>query len=108
VNGTPISIQNVKIGDKIKNNFHNYTEVVKTWEYDVDEEMVELEFEDGRIIKCTKAHEIYTLNRGWVKADDLTEKDDISEIKLKCEMCDKPDCGLEPGYPLCEEHLEEV
>ena len=48
--------------------------------YNIDEDIVELEFEDGRIIKCTKDHEILTNNRGWVKAIELTEEDSISEI----------------------------
>ena len=66
--------------EKIKNHFEDVTEVVRTWEYDVNEEMVELEFEDGKIIRCTKDHEIYTENRGWVKADELNEFDNIKII----------------------------
>lgn len=31
-------------------------------------------------IKCTASHKIFTTNRGWVKATDLTEKDDIKII----------------------------
>lgn len=38
---------------------------------------LELEFEDGTIIKCTADHEFYTTNRGWVKAKDLADDDDI-------------------------------
>lgn len=81
--GSKVSIQDIKIGDKVKNHFELETEVVKLWAYDVDEEMVELEFEDGRIIKCTKDHEIFTLNRGWIKADELTQQDEISEVNKK-------------------------
>lgn len=38
---------------------------------------IELEFEDGTIIRCTADHEFYTTNRGWVKACELLESDDI-------------------------------
>ena len=40
-------------------------------------EKIELEFEDGTVIKCTTDHEFYTTNRGWVKAIDLDQTDDI-------------------------------
>ena len=36
-----------------------------------------LEFEDGTSVTCTEDHEFYTTNRGWVKAKDLSEDDDI-------------------------------
>jgi intein/homing endonuclease len=35
-----------------------------------------LTFEDGSSVLCTEDHEFYT-NRGWVKAKDLTDDDDI-------------------------------
>ena len=44
--------------------------------------MVELEFENGKKISCTKDHEIYTENRDWVKADELTKEDNIQEINF--------------------------
>lgn len=39
--------------------------------------------DDNRTIKlkCTASHKIYTNNRGWVKAKDLTEDDDIKIAK---------------------------
>lgn len=37
---------------------------------------VKVEFEKGFII-CTSDHEIYTNNRGWVNAENLTENDDV-------------------------------
>lgn len=42
-----------------------------------EENKIELEFEDGVTVQCTEDHEFYTKNRGWVKAKDLTEEDDI-------------------------------
>jgi hypothetical protein len=50
----------------------NSTESNKRW--------VELEFEDGATIKLTEDHEVHTTNRGWVKAGDLTEDDDVTEL----------------------------
>lgn len=41
---------------------------------------IELEFDDGSIIKCTEDHEFYTTNRGWVKAKDLIDEDDIKNF----------------------------
>lgn len=45
--------------------------------HSAEKEKLELTFEDGTTIKCTEDHEFYTSNRGWVKAKDLTEDDDI-------------------------------
>jgi intein/homing endonuclease len=42
-----------------------------------EKEKMELEFEDGLKIKCTSDHEFFTENRGWVKAKDLDESDEI-------------------------------
>ena len=45
-----------------------------------EEPLIELSInENGKtyILKCTESHKIFTKNRGWVKAKDLTENDDI-------------------------------
>ena len=42
-----------------------------------DAEIWEIELEDGRTIECTYDHPILTSNRGYVKACELTEEDDI-------------------------------
>lgn len=45
-----------------------------------DAEILELVFEENGKqykLKCTPDHKIYTQNRGWIEAKDLTEKDDI-------------------------------
>ena len=38
-------------------------------------ELIEIEHESGKIIRCTPNHQIYTKNRGWVCAGDLLETD---------------------------------
>ena len=73
-------IETIEKGNIVFDAHGNKQKVTDTMIYNVEEEIVELEFEDGRIIKCTKDHEILTKNRSWVKAIELTEQDDISEI----------------------------
>lgn len=38
-------------------------------------ELIEIEHESGKIIRCTLDHQIYTKNRGYVKAGELLETD---------------------------------
>jgi hypothetical protein len=45
-----------------------------------DKSWVEIEFENGSSIKLTADHEIHTTNRGWIKAEELTKDDDITEL----------------------------
>ena len=56
---------------------------VKNWfANEVNQPLIELTLDtkDGiKTIKCTANHRIYTNNRGWVCAKDLTENDDIAE-----------------------------
>lgn len=43
-------------------------------------EIYEVELEDGTIIECTYDHPIYTTNRGYVMACELTEDDDVKVL----------------------------
>jgi ribonucleoside-diphosphate reductase alpha chain len=43
-------------------------------------EIVRLRFSDGRQIRCTPNHRFWTKNRGWVRADELTEADEIPSL----------------------------
>ena len=40
-------------------------------------EIMELRFSDGSRLRCTPGHRIWTANRGWVHASELTEDDRI-------------------------------
>jgi ribonucleoside-diphosphate reductase alpha chain len=40
-------------------------------------EIVKLELSDGRTIRCTPNHRLFTHNRGWVRADELADDDRI-------------------------------
>jgi len=73
-------IATIVVGDEVIDAYGEKQKVIDTLTYDVDEELVQLEFEDGKIIECTKDHEILTHNRGWVCAQDLDSDDDIVEV----------------------------
>ncbi len=75
---TPIST--ISVGDVVIDACGQAQKVIDTLVYDVDEELVRLEFEDGKVIECTKDHEILTNNRGWVHAQDISEDDDVVEV----------------------------
>lgn len=75
------NIEDIQIGEKIYSHDGSVQKVLNRLEYDVNEELVELEFANGKKITCTKDHEFFTHNRGWVKADELTEQDDVKEIE---------------------------
>jgi len=78
--GFSAPIETIEIGDCVLDAYGDIRVVLNTMCYNINEEIVELEFEDGRKINCTKDHEILTKNRGWVKAIDINEEDDVSEI----------------------------
>ena len=40
-------------------------------------ELYEIEDESGNVVKCTGDHLIYTKNRGYVRADELVETDEL-------------------------------
>jgi len=44
---------------------------------------VEVTLDNGTVIKMTEDHEVYTTNRGWVTAGELTKNDDIKESTIK-------------------------
>ena len=78
--GTHTPISSIKIGDKVVDAYGEPQEVYDKFEYDVDEYIIELEFENGKIIRCTQDHKFLTNNRGWVEAKDLNDEDDVVEV----------------------------
>lgn len=44
------------------------------------DELYEIETPNGRIIRCTGNHKIYTKNRGYVEAENLVETDELLEV----------------------------
>lgn len=43
-------------------------------------EWIQITLENGETVKLTEDHEVYVVERGWVKAKDLEEGDDIKEM----------------------------
>jgi intein/homing endonuclease len=78
--GSKKEIQDISIGEYVIAHDDTAREVEAVLCYSVDEELIEIEFENGTKITCTKEHEFYTVNRGFVKAEDLNEFDDIKEV----------------------------
>lgn len=72
-------ISNIVIGDRVICHDGTSQLVTNTLKYAVNEELLEIEMEDGRIIRCTKEHKILT-KFGWKMAKELTEEDDIIEV----------------------------
>ena len=80
--GVEKAIESIVVGEQVIDAHGVTQDVVDVLEYDVEEELLSLEFEDGRVIECTKDHEFLTVNRGWVQAQHLTEFDEIEEVGL--------------------------
>ena len=73
-------IQNIQIGESVIDAYGKKQEVIDILSYDCNEEIIQLEFENGKIISCTKDHKFLTKNRGWVAAEHLEEVDDVVEV----------------------------
>ncbi|MGE5827830.1 MAG: LAGLIDADG family homing endonuclease [Micromonosporaceae bacterium] len=67
-------------------------------------EIVRLEFSNGMVLRCTPGHRIWTTNRGYVEAKDLTETDRILPLTLATppvaasyEFVQRADAAVRPG-----------
>lgn len=68
------------LSHNIKTNIDEYKCVEDIYISKPQEPLIELSImESGKIyiLKCTESHKIFTKNRGWVKAKNLTDQDDI-------------------------------
>ncbi|GEL18161.1 hypothetical protein PA7_19980 [Pseudonocardia asaccharolytica DSM 44247 = NBRC 16224] len=54
-------------------------------------EILELRFRDGSRLRCTPNHRIWTANKGWVRAEDLTEDD---RVVRSVEHAPRPHAGV--------------
>jgi ribonucleotide reductase alpha subunit len=67
---------NIKVKSyDIETNQEVYSEITAFAQTGESVELIEIEDEQGNIIKCTPEHQIYTQNRGYVQAQDLREDD---------------------------------
>ena len=82
-NGFPKFIGDVKKGDVVISHDGSPCGVTNTLQYDVSEELIEIETDDGRIIVCTKDHRILVKSGSktlWKKASDLRDGDDLVTV----------------------------
>ena len=86
----------ISIGDIVTNKLNvkvkSYNKQTNTFEWkqitnwfknEVSTNLLELKIQTAqgiKTIKCTDTHKFYTTNRGWVKAKDLTDEDDLLDI----------------------------
>ncbi len=84
-----INIENLKEGDPIYSMNESTGEIVEDTVVKVhknllkshSEKMLRITLDNDKILEVTANHEFMTSNRGWVRADELTENDDIIEYK---------------------------
>jgi len=71
-------------GDMVVTHDGSYREVLETFVYDVEEDLIELEMDDGRKIVCTKDHKILVKfedgNEVFVAADEIPEGAELVDI----------------------------
>lgn len=78
-NGNLSCISSLDINDVVLDAYSSPQTIENVIVYDINEEIVELEMENGRIIRCTKDHKFLTAD-GWKRAENLTQEDDIIEV----------------------------
>jgi len=62
-----------------------FHEVLKKMNYAVDEEIIDITMDDGRVISCTLDHKIHVQTKEglkWIEAKDLTEDVEIYDINV--------------------------
>jgi putative nucleotidyltransferase with HDIG domain len=57
-----------------------YMEVMGKFNNDIDDDWLEIELEDGKVIHVTPNHKIYVEGIGYIRADELTDKMDLKII----------------------------
>jgi len=85
-------ICDIKKGDEVLSYDGEYHDVIDTMVYDVNEDIIEIEVDDGRSFSCTLDHKIHVIRNGtleWVEAQNLTEDDNIYDINNKNDINSK-------------------
>jgi hypothetical protein len=83
-NGLPKFISGVKPGDKVMTRDGSQGSVLDVFKYEVDEELIEIETDDGRIVRCTKDHRWLvrrpTGEMEMVEAKNLQDGDELVDV----------------------------
>jgi DNA polymerase-3 subunit alpha len=79
--GLTKAIQDIKVGDEVIAHDGSFQKVIATLQFERNEEIIDLEFDNGIRISCTRDHKFFTRNRGWVAAEDLTEEDEFEDVE---------------------------
>jgi intein/homing endonuclease len=79
------AIEEIVEGDNVMGidvdlNEMNRQKVIECYNREYDGDMFDIELDDGRILSMTPEHPVWTLNRGYVQAKDLTLNDDILQL----------------------------
>lgn len=75
-------IENIEIGDKVKTHLDRFKPVEKLFDFD-DLDVLEIELENGEIIKMTPEHKMLVERNGqkqWIEAQELTTEDVFLEL----------------------------
>jgi len=80
-----INIEDLNAGDYVlsydtKQQSFKKNVIQETYERSFNGELVQIETEDGSFLEVTPDHPIWTINRGWVEAKDLTVKDELKTL----------------------------
>lgn len=91
LNNDLVNIMNVKVGDIVKGYDEKPHEVIKTHEYDCEEEIINFVTENNKELELTKDHKIYAIKKEdfdigirepqWYEANSLSEGDYIAELE---------------------------
>jgi ribonucleotide reductase alpha subunit len=65
----------------IEKNQETFSEITAFAQTGEATELIEIEDENGNILRCTEDHPIYTKNRGYVLAKDLKETDNLELVQ---------------------------
>lgn len=76
-------IENCKKGDacKIYNNGVSIGNIEGTSKQEYHGDLIEITLINEKIIKVTPDHEIYTTNRGWIKAKEVSLNDELADMQ---------------------------
>lgn len=76
------SIENIKIGDKVRTHLDEFKPVERLFDFD-NLDILEVELENGQIIKMTPEHKMLVERNGqkqWIEAQYLTTDDSLLEL----------------------------